>query len=42
MVVKFVVWLATATPASLVTPLIAIAICVLGGSGACGVIETRL
>ena len=42
MVVKLVVWLATATPASLVTPLIAIAICVLEGSGACGIIVVRV
>ena len=42
MVVKWVVWLATDTPASLVTPLMAIAICVLEGSGACGIIMVRL
>ena len=42
MVVKVVLWLATATPASLVTPLIAIVITVLGSRGACGVIVTRV
>ena len=40
-VVKVVVVLATALPASLVTPLIVTVICVLGGSGACGMMETR-
>jgi hypothetical protein len=41
-VVKWVVWLAAATPASLVTPLMAIAITVLEGSGACGIMMVRL
>src|ERR1039458_330375 len=42
MVVKCVVWLATAAPDSLVPPLMAIAICVLAGSGACGMIVVRV
>ena len=41
-VVKCVVVVATAFPASLVTPLIATVITVLGGIGACGVIDTRV
>ena len=42
MVVKCVVLLATDTPAWLVTPLMAIAIVVLAGSGACGMIIARV
>ena len=42
MVVNVVDWLVTATPATLVTPLIAIVISVLAGSGACGTIITRV
>src|ERR1700690_3123259 len=40
-VVKFVFVLATDLPATLVTPLIVTVICVLGGRGAKGVMETR-